>query len=270
MRQPSALAVAIEHTKTILLSNYYRSKFVDLVPECERNLFDAALEETYHIKLLSKKSVIVACCCVHRLDEPNTIFINPLLLHNLVERELTNSALVEDQTVFLVVKLVHEMSHLLHLKLSPSMQSRKVTLTKSFDDAYKIKCGDRKDPVVVQIPVDYTDFGEMIEKEVFGGLVELQAELPKEEGYMDLKRVGIYSSLKTLYGNYVDGTQTLENFSKGIFAVVQGEEFTSMKTPGNTRMLKPDSDINDRTTEEEEEEEEGFVFHRDPTGNTCM
>lgn len=273
MRMPACMQLAIDYAKPILLSKRFREVLISLIPNCDSSKLDKALQESYDIKLLSRKLVIVTYCCVHREEHPNTIFINPLLLHNLIERELTGTAPIDDQVVFLTVKLVHEMSHLLHGKCSTAANI--LTPAKAYKDRVKYKTTTMREPAEKEEYVEYRDLGEMIEKELFGKLFEMKsADLTS---YMDLQRVGVYSSLIALFGNYVDATATLANFTAGNYEIALLEEFKSNKTPCFTKMPLEGGNIRMSTPtifgEEGEEGEEmagsssssSFI---DPTGNT--
>lgn len=254
MQMPKCLGLAIDYAKTILLSQRFLDKFTSLVIDCDYAKLEKALQEPYNLKLLARKSVIISYCCVHPQDQPNCIYLNPFMLHNLKERELNNTVSISDQVVFLTVKLVHEMSHLLYAKFSKELI---IIPAKAYLDKIKYKTATMKEPVIREEFVEYSDLGEMMEKALFGGLFDITSS--DIDSYMDLQRVGMYSSSGTLYGDYVNGEATLANFTNGSHEIILTEEFKSNKTPYFTKMP-----LEAEFYEGEEESSSYF----DPTGNT--
>ena len=54
---------------------------------------------------------------------------------------------------------------------------------------------------MVRIETSYEDLGEMMEKELFGGLIEAKSENPT---FMSFEQVGLYASKHTKHGYYVN------------------------------------------------------------------
>lgn len=231
---PTCFGIAIELAKKILSSKTYAETFAENVSDCDQESFDNGLKSTYYIKMASIKSCVTSYCWVTRQDPENetTVFFNPLLIMSLLLRQ-GNQSTLDNQIIFVAVKLVHEISHILHWTSSNSLRTSKkgVSSEKDFQDTIKeVRKGN---PVTYTKPVTYKDFGEIIEREVFGGLVELKSD--NVDALMDLVRVGFYKSKETMYGKFVDSAATRQRFdrtrTKFFYLIETEEEFVSTSSP---------------------------------------
>jgi len=241
------------------------------VTDCDRSSFYQALSEPYTIQMLREKDVVSAFACVRRICSPNTIFLHPFILINMLAREKDGSALVEQHEIFLTVKIVHEIVHLLHYKCSRSLrEGTKVTPPKMIQDIFKIAEADGIK--VVSRTVKYNDLGEIFEKRIFGGMVEGKSIDGNDDLFMDIHKIGLYSSSETMFGSFVDGPATIAAFEQGNYLLVKRGEFVAQSKPIFTRVpmhkesaraSRPDADVFDDRGEDEAEE-------RDLAGDTCV
>jgi hypothetical protein len=112
----------------IITSNDFKQAFKHFMEDTEESEYDVALKQKYYIRFYCSRNLVTAFAGVLRDQYPNTLFLNPLMLHNMsIQQSLmkakSDSAgylkLVKMQTLFLVVKVVHVMTHLLDVKVSP-------------------------------------------------------------------------------------------------------------------------------------------------------
>lgn len=95
--------------------------------------------------------------------------------------------------LFLTVKLLHELFHLLHRAVSPKMKGRRATPPQDRID--KMLNGSE------QI-VEYRDFGTLMERDSLGGCWELSSE--RTSLFMVPEFVVLYPSVDTKVGQYLD------------------------------------------------------------------
>lgn len=82
--------------------------------------------------------------------------------------------------------------------------------------------------------VVYNDFGELMEKRLFGGMIE--ARFHDEDSFMDFQRNALYKSKADNYGFEVKIGETISKIQSGTdFSFVLGDEFESKKTKSFAR-----------------------------------
>jgi len=271
---PECFNIAIELAKKILSSKIYAKKIEENVDDFDEVSFDNGLKSPYCIKMTSIKSCATAYCWVTRQDPENekTVFFNPLLIMSLLLRQ-GNPIVFANQIIFITVKLVHEISHLLHWTSSNTLRtsSTKVSPSKDFNDIIKeVRKGGEQ--ISYLKPVTYNDFGEIMEKELFGGLVELKSD--DTDSFMDFVRIGFYESKESKVGNFVDSVATREkfdnakNFAKSNFYLVHttegfvstlSPEFSRVKIQGGKYRLSEGAEdvvVDQEIVEDDDDEEE--------------
>ena len=199
---PPSYEKAASLAETLLKSEIYIKAFKFLVPQIiNKNLKIELINMIINLSIIRNKDMLGAYTCVIR--EPlinDEIFLNPLMLNEMRLNEITSNssnkkAIIEKNSLFLCIKLVHEVSHLLYYKLyinknnlditphkllkhiNPEMiasaeniideenkKPKKTTAIKrKLEEAYKI-INDAKN-------IEIDDFGEMMEIKLFGGFI---------------------------------------------------------------------------------------------------
>lgn len=214
---PTALEKARIMAISILLSAKFREVFIELVDyEVDHEIFGEIIRHNFIINLIRDKSFINYYAVVCRQTVPWTIYLNPTMLLHMSQKE-TLADLQKDSNLkkinvnihswFLAIKLVHVVSHLLHGELSERLDlNRQLTPERSASSSI---CND---------------LGSMIEKKLFGGVVELKGE-PSE--FMPVDQIGWYPSPETKQGRYFDA----QNSTYDPINICLGGNFTSKRYP---------------------------------------
>eukprot|EP01031_Cornospumella_fuschlensis_P033404 gene33404-40411_t len=122
-----------------------------------------------------------AYAVVYRDVHPNTIFFNPLLLMQVMMEEMSTDPSGERKrrcSLFIAMKIVHEVSHLVHPHISAQLRNQ--TLPKSQGGEGKRK---RLTPEKMKPPALFQVFGEMVEYDIMGGILELYTSAPQPVAY---------------------------------------------------------------------------------------
>jgi hypothetical protein len=172
--------------------------------------------------------------------------------------------------LFLTVKIIHEVSHLLHYASYLALQSHIDRTPKKAVTEDIITKLDKNG--TIQAPVRdvivYDDFGENIERRIFGGLIEAKWNDPKS--FMDIDNCALYKSKGDMVGFYVDCLQTLSKITANStdFSFMLREPFQARKTKSfafaalsggghrPSHSADPDVDIEEEQDEDTEEEED--------------
>jgi hypothetical protein len=239
LQLPLCFQEGIRLAKIILLSTAFRDLFGRLVPDINWTAFDSALLQTFTIHFGVWKDSVTAFCCVYRQDSLTALFFNPYLVLNLLRQQncpLEADEKIRQGSLFICAKLVREISHLLHWCSSDRLRNSKTGLTppREYLDTFKIKTKVSCFPQIITKPVVYSDFGEMVERELFGGLIEAKTTDPTV--YMDLEEIGVYPSKETLFGCYVDSRLSIAGIDSGNFLLVLAREFFSVSRPSFARV----------------------------------
>ena len=227
---PSSFTMGIEMAINILQSKTFKDAFLSLVDDCDTSMFDTKMSEQYHLKISTEKDVLTAYCSVRRVHFPNVIWFNPILIINMALKlnQMDSAAehdvhlVIRTQALFLAMKIVHEMAHILHYCCSQKLRESATKMTPIKVIIDKIEEGERA--------VNYDDIGTLIEKIVFGGCIELKSSTTL---FMDFDRIGIYDSVATLFGNYVDVEHTVITADE--IRIIRGEKFRSKNAPNFAR-----------------------------------
>jgi hypothetical protein len=161
---PASVTLGCEIAKEILLSKLYAQAFCGLVTDVTTENISSFLSSTvFTIKYIRAEFESSAWACVYReLDgDELSIFINPALVLEFKYNTHTLSsdvALTNEkcQAAFIAIKFVHQVSHILHFKLSASLQAQPKKLT--------------PEKVLGPHGAKFTDIGDMIEFSLFGGI----------------------------------------------------------------------------------------------------
>ena len=193
------------------------------------------MQEVYLISIHNKRELVTAFSGVFRVRYPNTIFFNPMVIFNMAlkQRILDRTGedfkhqldhLVKLQKIFLAMKIVHEITNLLDIRVSPSIIENGITPCKVIVEA--VKEGTKA--------VQYDDMGTLMEKELFGGCIEMKSD--EDHGFMELDQIGIYKSTGTMWGHYLDVDRSSISDTDGEVIISLGDEFRSTYKPSFNRI----------------------------------
>jgi hypothetical protein len=221
---------AMEYVNVIVFSENFRAVMSDLMP------IDFHLDSTAFDNILKSKFVFLPNLSTELLsayawtnptikdDGSFIIYFNSQLLVNYAM--LGNGS---DKILFLVVKIVHELAHILnyhccsYFKTYPDHR----TPEKGIDQEFKIRKPNQQ-IVTTKKTISYEDFGEMVELKLFGSLVESTTQ---SGNYMQTDQVIAYPSIATFFGNVVDSENSLRGFMSMNFKLVLGDEYESKRRP---------------------------------------
>lgn len=167
----------------------------------------------------------------------------------------------EDKVLFLVVKVVHEISNIINRKCCSLFKQNPKILTpeKQIEQTFKTVEAYSSEIVEKTTIVTYTDFGEMLELELFKGMIE---STTSSEDFMRVEQIISYPTLVTVVGSVVDSKSTLNNFTSASvsdFSLVLGKQYVARKKPAfrginvnlpSIRLFAPGSDDFDEQNEE--------------------
>ena len=181
---PNSLSHALQLAEQVLRSDKFLKEFLILVPDATKDSILKCLDEGgFIIDTIRSWTELKAYASAYREINPRLIALNPILLCEMIKRESVVE--VEDgqphkkqkidnvyvdvdstHTYFLMVKIVHEMAHLLHWHCSEMLRS-----TSTRTKLGKIKKVARISPKDIN-GNRFDDLGNMIEYFVFGGITE--------------------------------------------------------------------------------------------------
>lgn len=183
---PNSLPHALQLVEQVLRSDKFLKQFLILVPDATKDSVLRCLNDGgFIIDTIRSWTELKAYASTYREINPRLIALNPILLCEMMKRESESVAEVEDgqphkkqkmdnayvdvdstHTYFLMVKIVHEMSYLLHWLCSEMLRS-----TSTRTKLGKIKKVARTPPKHIN-GNRFDDLGNMIEYLVFGGITE--------------------------------------------------------------------------------------------------
>jgi hypothetical protein len=220
---------AIPIVKKVIQSDKYRDIVEELVGKENflNQQFNEAINNTYCLTP-NRREDLVGCYCyvLDRKAKRKEIFFNWQLLGSIAFDKGCN---LDNYILFVVIKLVHEISH--HINYASSsifiganpenrMPPKIVTETyKRRNQANQIE--------TVRNQNMYQDFGDLVEKALFGGLVEASGE-----SFMTADSLVVYESQYTTFGKTIRVHESLERFKAGCFDLVAQDEHESLKLPG--------------------------------------
>jgi hypothetical protein len=217
---PVAFNNAITMATDILWSDEFAASFIELTGlETNSQQIREALSQPFTIKQIRQKTYINCFALVFRATSLTTIHFNPILLLNINRRYATNPhpSVLNIHVWFLGIKLVHEITHLLYGLLSPAGALAQTPPKDLPDDATTSTstAGTTK----------YDDLGTMMEKKLFGGVIELKAI--NDSLLMEPELIGWYPSTSTPLGRLLDADRSTWAPVK----IVLGAHFTSKHVP---------------------------------------
>lgn len=124
----------------------------DQVPEVVAVL----TSEVFILDFIRMKKDLNAYACVYRDLSPSRIFFNPMLLVNCSRNEADSDVSMFKSGLFFTVKLIHEVTHLINGRFNDALRTTTTKITPS---------------KIIQ-EFSYIDAGDMMEKLMFGGLLE--------------------------------------------------------------------------------------------------
>lgn len=260
----------IEAAQAILLSDDYATSFLANIDQDDASALSTEsvkeylMSMTFDIRIIRIGAHLDALALVYRKEFPQTIFLNPLMLLQMKIEEAADPNTSTAHAFFLGCKLVHETSHLIHPHLSRKLALSVVKKTeggegkKKMETAEKTKGGNT-----------FTDLGEMIEFDMYGGTMEL---VYNPEVAFDARYIVSYHRPSAKSGHHVvvpTGKVTSENVS--ILRVAKGEEIDKpyrgqrghLELSSGTRFSAPglfgESDVIEEG-KEEDVDAEGFML----------
>lgn len=195
----SALQLACQ----ILTTDKYCQVLIDNTSDSVKPMVDK-VRATINNQSFEVTNIIIgehmdAYALVYRNDDPNKIYINPLLLIQSKKLEIQNGDEISKRkyVLFLAMKIVHEVSHLIHPKISPNLwnQVRKRSLGGE---------GKRKmrTPQKLKAGIMFNDFGEMVEYDILGGILEIYNSDPQPAAFF-IQELILYAHPYAVEGSIV-------------------------------------------------------------------
>lgn len=191
--------------EAILKSDLYADVVCNLFPDIERGrVVEFVAAGNFEVGVIQLSNDLDAYTLIYP-DLPRRIFFNPLLLMNLKITEEDSRGHIRKKpkpdpsqpqqsdplkrmTVFLVVKIVREISRLVNLSCNSVVAVSKRTPPK------RVEPGDK---------VLTRDFGDMIERKIFGGILEHTHSRQTNKIAYELEMLVMYSVPKLDFGQIV-------------------------------------------------------------------
>ena len=113
--------------RQILVTDKYCQVLIDNIADSVKPTIDtvraAVNNQSFEVTNILVGEHMDAYALVYRDDDPNRVYINPLLLIQSKQAEIRNGEDIckRKYVLFLAMKIVHEVSHLMHPKISPSL-----------------------------------------------------------------------------------------------------------------------------------------------------
>jgi hypothetical protein len=128
----------------------------------------AALSLT--VNTVSQAKDISAYACSNRAHgDADTIYLNPIMLMRFAkeDKEMGEEGSIR-RSVFLGLKIMHEVAHIVHLRISADLRNQTVSRKESGQGKRKTVTPPRSKGGAL-----FVDYGEMIEFDILGGISEL-------------------------------------------------------------------------------------------------
>jgi hypothetical protein len=128
----------------------------------------AALRVT--VNTISQAKDISAYACSYRAHgDADTIYLNPMMLMRFAkeDKEMAEEGSIR-RSVFLGVKIMREVAHIVHLRISADLPNQTVPIKKGGQRKRKTVTPPRSKGGAL-----FVDYGEMIELDILGGISEL-------------------------------------------------------------------------------------------------
>jgi hypothetical protein len=156
---------------------------------------------------------------VHCVENPKTIFLNPLLLMQalLAERRGETSKKMDKYALFIAVKIIHEFSHLIHPLISPMHRTQ--VEKKSLGGLGKRRM---MTPQRSKGGANFSDYGEMVEFDMCGGIVEIYSDSHQPRAYC-VEDLILYKYPQAHQGNLVLVADSID------FEIAIGDDLSEMK-----------------------------------------
>jgi hypothetical protein len=169
-----AIIATTRYTEAVLdnLSDNTKPSVADV-----RKCIDAL---TVQLTVIEIAAHMDAFALIYRSSDPGRIFLNPLLLMQIVlaERRGATEQHLRCLSLFIAVKIVHEYSHLIHPLLSTRLRDQVKKRALGGENKQKMKTPEKS-----KGGAKFGDFGEMIEYDLFGGICELYTTVPQPAAY---------------------------------------------------------------------------------------
>lgn len=111
-----------------------------------------------------------AYAVVYRAQKLSTIFINPLLLMQIRLMEIQGSSpnFLRKCSLFIAVKVVHALSQLIQPEISPRLRNQVKKRALGGEGKLRMQTPEKSKGGAI-----FSDFGQMIEHDIFGGIVDI-------------------------------------------------------------------------------------------------
>lgn len=122
-----------------------------------------------------------AYALVYRDNSENNIYINPLLLMQIRRMEIggATAEYLRKCSLFLAAKIVHELSHLIQPKISPKLTNQVKKRALGGEGKRKMQTPEKS-----KGGAKFSDFGEMVEYDIFGGILEIYTAEKQPVAYL--------------------------------------------------------------------------------------
>lgn len=257
---PNTFSTAAKLSRLILSSERYFAVLKTLFEEIDLNQAYVYLREnSISASVIEQEVDMTAYALVYPVIV-DKIFFNPILLSVMVRRESTVKLAGSKRKVsssgfdkvelvhiaFLMVKIIHEVSHLVNLKCNNLLTGNKRTLERKIGQA------------------TFKDFGDMVEYYLFGGISEHYGDEVKA---FDIKQIILFERPGAPQGHLVhlnediltmDDEVFIDRLDKSEFSFFVRGELLPQKSTGNRKKSKASTQlpIANLTTDEDESNED--------------
>jgi hypothetical protein len=121
-----------------------------------------------------------AYALVYREEYPQNIYLNPLLLMQLGLSEMRGATPehMRKCALFIAVKIVHELSHLVHPLISERLRAQVNKRHLGEEGKRKMRTSEKSKNGAI-----FSDFGEMVEFDLCGGIMEIYTDARPPIGF---------------------------------------------------------------------------------------
>ena len=276
---PQSFVAAIEIARSIVAQNEFLELLTDLFGDMDINCAKSMIEKGFSVRTIELKADLDAYACVYcgvPGQEANytTMYFNPLLLLSARKLEATQeevSSLGKRKydapssssqpksdskirlTMFFVIKIIHEISHILNFHCNPIIQTKRKTPPKK----------------LVKGAPAFENFGEMVELKLFGGVIEHSEERKiNEKRAFSIQGIVLYKfSGDARGGRMINWTHDIFSITtnlpwaeiKKILTPIRGNKYMGLSTGNRKKLVLPISKASTAYSGEEDKEEEKEV-----------
>jgi hypothetical protein len=174
----------MELVEQILRTEKYCSLLVENISDVDKpSVTDVAAQVNSMgavISIIQIAEQLDAYVMVDRENSPNTMWLNPLLLMQIKMREMEGAPadLMRKYILLLAAKIIRAFSHLIHPKISPSLRNQVKKRSLGGEEKRGMRTPERSKNGAM-----FDDFGEMMECDILGGILDTCTEEKKPAAY---------------------------------------------------------------------------------------